>query len=85
MMAENHYRHGLELYLELCKDKNMRQTDPITVCSQKSDGELFMANYRKKNLSVYSVQDLSGKSEEMDIMFCPIQIPFGSKTSSTTE
>jgi len=84
-IAEDHYRHGLELYLELCQDKNRRQPDPITIYSQKPDGEIFMANYRKKNLSVYSVQDLSGNSEELDIMFCPIQIPLGSKTQPFTE
>ncbi len=79
-IAEDHYRHGLEMYLELCQDKNLRQTEGITICSQKRDGEIFMANYRKKNLSVYSVQDTSNDSEEFDIMFCPIQVPLGSKT-----
>jgi hypothetical protein len=81
--CESHHQHGLDLYLDIRRNKNMRQTDPILICTQRKDGSIFMAYYRKKNPSIYSFQeysyDLGDMGDEYDIMYCPLMVSLGPK------
>ena len=83
MHAENYHRRGLDLYLDIRKNKMMYQPDPVLICTQRVDGSIFMAHYRKKNLSVYTFKeysyDLGDMGEEYDIMYCPLMVPLGPK------
>ncbi len=73
--ATTYHRHALSLYIELQADRRTRCEDPISICTTRHDGSMFMANFREKNQGIYAFQEVGMDDSEVEIMFCQISLP----------
>ncbi len=75
------YQRILDLYEELQSNRRSRQSDPVTICTSRPDGEIMIAQVSVKPhmRGVFACEVVEGADGPFELMRCSIALGVGNK------